>query len=92
MAGDHSIYRTAVGELLFMAQDRADIKHATKECARELSAFTGLSMLQVKRIVKYAEGTAGYGTCTRKDENACDGRNSIRTGRLARGHGGARAG
>ncbi len=31
---DHSIYRTAVGKLLFMAQDRADIKYATKECAR----------------------------------------------------------
>ena len=51
-AGDHSIYRTAVGKLLFMAQDRADIKYATKECARELSAPTGLSMRKVKRIVK----------------------------------------
>ncbi len=28
--GDRSIYRTAVGELLVMAQDRADIKYATK--------------------------------------------------------------
>ena len=33
-AADHSIYRTAVRKLLFMAQDRADIKYATKECAR----------------------------------------------------------
>ena len=36
---DHSIYRTAVGKLLFMAQDRADIKYATKECARLRSHF-----------------------------------------------------
>ena len=71
-AGDHSIYRTAVGKLLFMAQDRADIKYATKECARELSAPTGLSMRKVKRIVKYVEGTADYGTGIRKDEKAWD--------------------
>ncbi len=47
-AGEHSIYRTAVGKLLYMAQDRANIKYATKECARELSAPTGLSMRKVK--------------------------------------------
>ena len=71
-AADHSIYRTAVGKLLFMAQDRADIKYATKECARELPAPTGLSMRKVKRIVKYVEGTADYGTGIRKDEKAWD--------------------
>ena len=57
---------------MFMAQDRADIKYATKECARELSAPTGLSMRKVKRIVKYVEGTADYGTGIRKDEKAWD--------------------
>ena len=63
---------TALTKLLFMAQDRADIKYATKECARELAAPTGLSMRKVKRIVKYVEGTADYGTGIRKDEKAWD--------------------
>ncbi len=40
-AGDHSIYRTAVGKLLFMAQDRANIKYATKECARSCRHLQG---------------------------------------------------
>ena len=43
-AGEHSIYRTADETLLFMERDRADIKYTAKECARELSAPTGLSM------------------------------------------------
>ena len=55
---DHSLYRTAVSKLLFVAQDRADIKYATKECARDLATPTGLSMRKMKRIVKYVEGTA----------------------------------
>jgi hypothetical protein len=69
---DHSLYRTAVGKLLFVAQDRADIKYATKECARDLATPTGLSMRKVKRIVKYVEGTADYGTGFRKDSRAWD--------------------
>ena len=71
-AADHSIYRTAVGKPLFMAQDRADMKYATKECARELAGPTGLSMRKVKLIVKYVAGTADYGTGIRKDEKAWD--------------------
>ncbi len=47
-AADHTLYRTAVGKLLFVAQDRADIKYATKECARDLATPTGLSMRKVK--------------------------------------------
>ena len=71
-AADHSLYRTAVGKLLFVAQDRADIKYATKECARDLATPTGLSMRKVKRIVKYVEGTADYGTGFKKDSRAWD--------------------
>ena len=60
-AADHSLYRTAVGKLLFIAQDRADIKYATNECARDLATPTGLSMRKLKRVVKYVEGTAYFG-------------------------------
>ncbi len=57
---------------MFMAQDRADVKYATKECAREVASPTGLSMRKVKRIVKYVAGTVDNGTGIRKDETAWD--------------------
>ncbi len=66
------MYRAAVGKLLFMAQDRVDIKYATKEYARDLAGPTGLSMRKVKRIVKYVAGTADHGTGIRKDDGAWD--------------------
>ena len=69
---DHSLYRTAVGKLLFVAQGRADIKYATKECARDPATPMGFSMRKVKRIVKYVEGTANYGTGFKKDSRASD--------------------
>ncbi len=52
------LYRAAVGKLLFVAQDRADIKHATKECARDLAEPAGLSTRKVKRVVRYLAGTS----------------------------------
>ncbi len=68
----HKVYRTAVGKLLFMAQDRADIKYTTKECARDLAEPTERSMRKVKRIVKYLTGTLDHGTGIKKDDGAWD--------------------
>ncbi len=40
----HKLYRTAVGNLLFVTLERRDIKYTTRECARDLEEPPGLSM------------------------------------------------
>ncbi len=66
----HNVYRPAVGKLLFMAQDRADVKYATNECARDLAERAELSTRKVTCIVKYVVCTLDHGTGIQKDHGA----------------------
>ena len=52
-AEDHAIFRSSVGKLQFVADDRPEIKNCVKECARDLSSPTGLSMRRSKLCVPY---------------------------------------
>ena len=50
------MYRTAVGKLLYMCQERADIMNSVKETARKITCPTESHEMNVKRIVRYLKG------------------------------------
>ena len=51
-----AMYRTAVGKLLYMCQERADIMNSVKETARKITCPTESDEMNVKRIVRYLKG------------------------------------
>lgn len=67
---EHRLYRGIVGQLMYVAADRADLKFATKEAARETSQPTQLSMRNVKRIIKYLAGTRHYASVLKQCDEA----------------------
>ena len=50
------MYRTAVGKLLYLCQERADIKYTVKETARKIMCPTESDEMNVKRITRYLKG------------------------------------
>ena len=48
--------RTAVGKLLYMCQERADIMYSVKETASKIMCTTGSDEMNVKRIARYLKG------------------------------------
>ena len=48
-----AMYRTVVGKLLYMCQERADVMHSVKETARKIADSDELTL---KRIVRYLKG------------------------------------
>ena len=53
----HSVYRTAVGKLLWLALIRGDIAYATKELSRDVTAPTIQSVARLKHLLRYLIGT-----------------------------------
>ena len=51
-----AVYRTAVGKLLYMCQERADIMYSVKETARKIICPTESDEMNMKRIVRYLKG------------------------------------
>ena len=51
-----AVYRTAVGKLLYMWQERADIMYSVKETARKNTCPTESDKRNVKRIARYPNG------------------------------------
>ena len=51
-----AVYRTAVGKLLYMCQERADIMYSVKETVRKITGPTESDKLDVKRIARYLKG------------------------------------
>ena len=51
-----AMYRTVVGKLLYMCQERADIMHSVKETARKITRPTESDEMNLKRIVRYLKG------------------------------------
>ena len=58
---EHHRYRTLVGRLFSNTDVRVDLLTAVREVARASSKPTKLDMLDVKRIVRYLEGTTDFG-------------------------------
>ena len=53
-----AVCRTAVGKLLYMCQERADIKNSVKETARKIICPTESDEMNVKRFVRYLKGAS----------------------------------
>ena len=51
-----AMYRTVVGKLLYMCQERADIMYSVKETARKITCPTESDEMNLKRIVRYLKG------------------------------------
>ena len=48
-----AMYRTVVGKLLYMCQERADVMYSVKETARKITCPTESDEMNLKRIVRY---------------------------------------
>ena len=51
-----AMYRTVVGKLLYMCQERADIMYSVMETARKITCPTESDEMNLKRIVRYLKG------------------------------------
>ena len=57
---EHSLYRTIVGKLVFIAADRPDIQFCVKECARGEQSPSARDMQRAERICRYLMGTRDW--------------------------------
>ena len=48
-----AVYKTAVGKLLYMCQERADITYSERETARKILCPAESDEMNVKRITRY---------------------------------------
>ena len=51
-----AMYRTVVGKLLYMCQERADVMYSVKETARKITCPTESDEMNLKRFVRYLKG------------------------------------
>ncbi|XP_058733252.1 secreted RxLR effector protein 161-like [Vicia villosa] len=58
---DQSLYRSMIGSLLYLTASRPDITFAIGVCARYQEEPKVIHLNQVKRILKYVNGTYNYG-------------------------------
>jgi hypothetical protein len=58
---DQSLYRSMIGSLLYLTASRPDIAFAVGVCARYQAEPKVSHINQVKRILKYVNGTSDYG-------------------------------
>ena len=56
----HSLYRTAVGKLLWLAFVRPDCSYAVKELSRDVKGPTIESLAKLKHLLRYLFGTKDY--------------------------------
>ncbi|CAJ2662564.1 unnamed protein product [Trifolium pratense] len=58
---DQSLYRSMIGRLLYLTASRPDITFVVVVCARYQAKPKMSHLVQVKRIMKYVNGTSDYG-------------------------------
>ena len=68
---EQSLYRSMIGSLLYLTTSRPDITFAVGVCARYEAKPKVSHINQVKRILKYVNGTSDYGSCTLMDLDLC---------------------
>ena len=57
---EHSLYRTIVGKLMFIAAERPDIQFFVKQCARGVQSPSARDMQKAKRICRYLTSTRDW--------------------------------
>ena len=57
---EHKQYRTIVGKMMFLANERPDIQFCVKECARGVQSPSVRDMQRAKRICRYLMGTRDW--------------------------------
>ncbi|GAU37336.1 hypothetical protein TSUD_395170 [Trifolium subterraneum] len=67
---DQSLYRSLIGSLLYLTASRPDITFAVGVCARYQAQPKMSHLVQVKRILKYVNGTCDYGILYCHSENS----------------------
>jgi len=66
---DQSLYRSMIGSLLYLTASRPDITFVVGVCARYQAEPKMSHLTQVKRILKYINGTTDYGILYSHSEN-----------------------
>lgn len=66
---DGSYYRQLVGSMMYLTATRPDIMYAVSLISRYLSKPTELHLLAAKRILRYLQGTSGFGLLYKKEGN-----------------------
>ncbi|XP_050878003.1 uncharacterized mitochondrial protein AtMg00810-like [Lathyrus oleraceus] len=67
---DQSLYRKMIGSLLYLTASRPDITFVVRVCARYQSEPKMTHITQVKRILKYINGTSEYRMLYSHNENS----------------------
>jgi hypothetical protein len=67
---DQSLYRSMIGSLLYLTTSRPDITFAIGVCVRYQPELKVSHINQVKRILKYVNGTCDYGKLYSHDSNS----------------------
>lgn len=58
---DQSLYRSMIGSLFYLTSNRLDITFSVGVCERYQAKLKASHLTQVKRIMKYINGTCDYG-------------------------------
>ena len=66
-AVDATKYRSVIGCLRYLVNTRPDIAHAVGFASRFMEAPGAKHWSAVKQILRYVQGTVGYGCCYRRD-------------------------
>ena len=62
LEGDEQFkFRSALGTLLFISQDRVDIQHAVRNLSQFMAKPTKRAELEVKHVILYLKRTENYG-------------------------------
>ncbi|KAF7127450.1 hypothetical protein RHSIM_Rhsim11G0030000 [Rhododendron simsii] len=67
---DQTLYRSVIGSLLYLTASRPDIAFSVGVCARYQANPKESHLTAVKRVIKYINGTMGYGIWLSKDTNS----------------------
>ena len=66
---DSSLYRSMIGNLLYLTASRPDISYSVGVCAKYQANPKESYMIALKRIIKYVKTTADFGVWYNKDTN-----------------------
>lgn len=67
---DRSLYRSMIGSLLYLTASRSNITFVVGVCTRYQAEPKVTHINQVKRILKYVNGTSEYGMLYSHDSNS----------------------
>lgn len=66
---DSSLYKQMVGSMMYLTATRPDVMYAVSLISRYMSKPTEIHLMAAKRILRYLQGTTGYGILYKKAGN-----------------------